>query len=75
MPAETFPQQALDSIAVHRSPDMFFRYRQTQARQILLPVVSCKHGKVPVRRSNGLVEYLFKILCRQQAYMARKTLL
>lgn len=64
MMTEAFPYQSLDSVAIHGTSDMLLGHGQSQAGQILLFVSPRKHGEIPVRGSNGLLEYLFIILCR-----------
>ncbi len=70
--AETFPQQALDSIAIYRPANMLFCYRQPQTSLLPVLIMLRKHSEIPICRSNGLRKNLFVVLCREQAYMARK---
>ncbi len=67
MMAETFPQQALDSIAVYRPANMFFCYRQPQSSLLLVLVMPCKYGEILICGANRLRKYLFVVLCRKQA--------
>lgn len=73
LPAETFPDQALDSVAIHRAADMLLGYCQSQPGRFPPVVTSCEHSEMSVRGTYRIGEYLFIIPGAQQPGMAGKT--